>query len=68
MSEAYFEDCPELPNNVEYLIGILVMNLSLASRDSGKSFYIDLFPENPELPDIYRADVSVQEPRDVFRG
>lgn len=69
MSEIYREEpYVELPRNVEAVLGLLVMNLSIASRDTGKSYYIDLSPVDPEHPDIYQVDASIQEPRNVFRG
>lgn len=58
----------EFPPNVEALIGMLAMNLSIASRDTGKSYYVEFSPVDPALPDVYQVDGSIQEPRGVFRS
>jgi len=57
------ENVPNLPRNVEAVLGMLVMNLSIASHDTGKAYYLDIYPQDPEHPDIYVVDVSESEPR-----
>lgn len=56
------EDQLDLPHNVEAVLGMLVMNLTIASRDTGKAYYLDIYPEDPDHPDIYRVDGTVATP------
>lgn len=59
------ENVPNLPRNVESVLGMLIMNLSNASHDTGKAYYIDIYPIDPEHPDIYTADFSETTPREA---
>lgn len=55
------EPQPELPRNVEAILGTLIMNLSIASHDTGSAYYLDIYALDPERPDIYTADISIRQ-------
>jgi len=59
------EDHVNLPRNVEATLGMLIMNLSIASHDTGKAYYLDIYPQDPEHPDLYMVDVSETTPREA---
>jgi hypothetical protein len=56
------ENAPNIPRNVEAVLGLLIMNLSNASHDTGKAYYLDIYPMDPARPDIYTADFSESTP------
>ena len=50
----------EIPREMDAVIGMLLMRLMKASADTGKSYYADFYPIDPQRPDEYAVEINVQ--------
>jgi hypothetical protein len=53
-------DTNEIPREMDAVIGMLLLRLTKASADTGKSYYADFYPIDPQHPDQYAVEVNVQ--------
>jgi hypothetical protein len=53
------EDGAEVPRDVDAVIAMLLGRLASASADTGRAFYADFYPIDPENPGDYAVEVSI---------
>lgn len=52
----------EVNNELYSVVGRLAAQLMRMSHDTGKAYFVNLEPVNPELPDEYKLDIVVRDP------